>query len=479
MALPQKSMVKKIALSAAAFMLAASLIPQQGASPIGIIQASAANSFQDVTTFKKEIDFLAGLGIINGFPDGRFQPAATITRLDAVRMILREMKPKKTTAPDPGFADLKPGTAGYEEVAKAVELGFIKGKDMGKGIKYFDPKGALTRAEMAKILTEAYRLTANKKISFSDVGSAHWANAYISRLATAGITNGFPGGVFKPAEPLQRQHFAGFMARLLAPELFPIAKAQPEKPVTYTTIDQLNMRAKPGAGNPIVGSIPKGKTVEYLGKDVNWYKVKYGQKTGWVNSAYLSRELPGKAAVYAAPSTEAPGTYASGVLIVNKKYGLPSSYNPGISKLAQKAVNAMAADAKKQGITLTAFSGFRSYTYQKELYNSYVSKHGASEANRFSAKPGYSEHQTGLAFDFGGSAQSQWLKESFATTKEGKWLASNAHHYGFILRYPKGKEKITGYLYEPWHYRYLGSELAGKVTNSGKTLEEYLKISGQ
>lgn len=479
MALPKKSMAKKIGLSAAALMIAVSVVPPQQTSPIGMNQASAASSFRDVTTFKKEVDFLAGQGIINGFPDGSFQPAATITRLDAVRMILREMKPKKTTVPDPGFADLKPGAAGYEEVAKAVQLGFIEGKETGKGIKYFDAKGALTRAEMAKILTKAYRLTADKGVSFSDVSSAHWANAYISRLATAGITNGFPGGTFKPAEPLQRQHFAGFMARLLAPELFPIAKAQPGKTVTYTTIDQLNMRSKPGVGNPIVGSIPRGKTVEYLGKDANWYKVKYGKKTGWVNSAYLSNETPGKAAVYPAPSVGTPGTYASGVLIVNKKYGLPSSYNPGASKLARKALDAMTSEAKKQGIKLTAFSGFRSYAYQKELYNSYVSKHGAAEANRFSAKPGYSEHQTGLAFDFGGSDQSQWLKESFAATKEGKWLAANAHRYGFILRYPKGKEKITGYMYEPWHYRYLGSELAGQVKNSGKTLEEYLKVSGK
>ncbi|MEK6267569.1 MAG: M15 family metallopeptidase, partial [Planococcus sp. (in: firmicutes)] len=86
------------------------------------------------------------------------------------------------------------------------------------------------------------------------------------------------------------------------------------------------------------------------------------------------------------------------MLLVNKKYGLPSSYNPGVNKLAQKAVDAMVVEAKKQGIQLTAFSTFRSYNRQKELYNNYVRQHGTAEANRFSAKPGYSEHQTGLAF---------------------------------------------------------------------------------
>lgn len=479
MGLPKISMGKKFGLSAAALLVAASLLPQQGSVQLGVSQASAASSFQDVTTFKNEIDYLAGLGIIKGFPGGSFKPTATITRLDAVRMILREMEPEGTASPDPGFNDMKSGIPGYEEVAKAAELGFIEGKESKDGVKYFDPKGVLTRAEMAKILTEAYRLTANKGISFTDVGSAYWAHPYISRLATAGITNGFPGGAFKPKEALQRQHFAGFMARLLAPAQFPLPAAQPEKPVTYTTIDQLNMRSKAGAGNPIIASIPYGATVVYLGKEGNWYKVEYGNKVGWVNAAYLTKEPPGKPAAYAAPSTETPGTYASGVLIVNKKYSLPSSYNPGVSKLAQKAVDAMTAEAKKQGVQLAAFSTFRYFNRQKELYTSYVSRHGAAEADRFSAKPGHSEHQTGLAFDFGGSDQSKWLKESFASTKEGKWLAANAHHYGFILRYPKGKEAITGYMYEPWHFRYLGSDVAGQVKNSGKTLEEYLKVSGK
>ncbi|EIM05875.1 peptidase M15B and M15C DD-carboxypeptidase VanY/endolysin [Planococcus antarcticus DSM 14505] len=473
--MPKISMGKKLGLSAGALLLAASLMPQQGTAPIGMSQARAASSFQDVTTFKEEVDFLTGLGIIKGFPDGSFKPAASITRLDAVRMILREMKPKETAAPDPGFADLKSGSYGYKEVSKAVELGFIEGKESQKGIKYFDPEGALTRAEMAKILTEAYHLTANKGIVFTDVSSAYWANAYISRLATAGITNGFPGGAFKPKDSLQRQHFAGFMARLLAPAQFFVTTAQPGKTVIYTTIDQLNMRSKAGVSHPIVASIPKGATVKYLGKDGNWYKVEYGAKVGWVNAAYLiSKEPAGNTTSYPAPPTGTPGTYMSGVLIVNKQYSLPASYNPGVSMLAQKAVNAMTAEAKKQGVQLTAFSTFRSYNRQKELYTSYVSKHGAAQANRFSAKPGHSEHQMGLAFDFGGSDQSKWLKELFAATKEGKWLAANAHNYGFILRYPKGKENITGYMHEPWHFRYLGSDLSGQVKKSGKTLEEYL-----
>ncbi|AIY07036.1 peptidase M15 [Planococcus sp. PAMC 21323] len=469
MRLLKKSLNKKIGLVVATLLLALTLMP--GSS-------NATSSFKDVTSFKEEVDFLSGLGIIKGFPDGSFKPAAAITRLDAVRMILRELDDKDTVGRDPGFADVTPDTPGYDEVAKAVKLGFIEGKETTEGVKYFDPKGQLTRAEMAKILTLAYQLKEDKKISFIDVHSSYWANAYISRLATAGVTNGYPGGTFKPNESLQRQHFAAFMARLLAPEKFPVAPKTPEKQVTYVTIDQLNMRSKPSVSGLIIGSIPKGGKVEYMSKEGTWYKVKYGSKAGWVNSAYLSNSSSLKTA-YPAPSNKTPGTYAAGILIVNKQYGLPSNYNPGVNKLAQKAIDAMVLEAKKQEVGLTAFSTFRSYNRQKELYNNYVRKNGVAEANRFSAKPGYSEHQTGLAFDLGGSNQSQWLKESFAATKEGKWLAANAHQYGFILRYPKGKEKITGYMYEPWHYRYIGSELAPKVKNSGKTLEEYVNVAGK
>lgn len=173
-------------------------------------------------------------------------------------------------------------------------------------------------------------------------------------------------------------------------------------------------------------------------------------------------------------------TYIDGVLVVNKKYGLPADYAPGINPTAQSALNRMIADAAKAGHELSVISTYRSYSYQKELYNRYVSSHGEAQAKRFAAQPGHSEHQTGLAFDLGGTeSQEDWLSGSFGDTPAGKWLAANAHKYGFIVRYPEGKEAITGYIYEPWHFRYLGVETATKVYNSGLTLEEYLGISGR
>ena len=164
-------------------------------------------------------------------------------------------------------------------------------------------------------------------------------------------------------------------------------------------------------------------------------------------------------------------TYINGILIVNKKYGLPKDYAPNVNEEALKALKQMQADASVLGLNLKLISGYRSYEKQSELYNNYVKKDGEKIANTYSAKPGYSEHQTGLAFDIGK------VDSSFANTKEAKWIEENAHLYGFIVRYPKNKTSITGYIYEPWHVRYLGIDTATKVKESGLCLEEYLGLS--
>lgn len=170
-------------------------------------------------------------------------------------------------------------------------------------------------------------------------------------------------------------------------------------------------------------------------------------------------------------------TYIDGILIANKKYPLPESYNPGEDQETLAAYKKMELGAKKAGHTITAFSGFRSYEYQQELYDKYVARDGQQNADRYSARPGHSEHQTGLAFDIGEVGREDlWLTEEFGETPAGQWLVQNAHRYGFILRYPKGKEDITGFMYESWHFRYLGKEVATKVKQSGLTLEEYLQI---
>lgn len=173
------------------------------------------------------------------------------------------------------------------------------------------------------------------------------------------------------------------------------------------------------------------------------------------------------------PATEP--TIVKGVLIANKKNPLPPSYNKGEDPKARTAFEKMAKAAKEEGLELVAFSGFRSYDYQKTLYDRYVNRDGKEAADRYSARPGYSEHQTGLAFDIGEKGREDvWLTNDFGETEAGRWLAQNSHKYGFILRYPKGKEEITGFMHESWHFRYLEGELATKVHEAGVTLEEYL-----
>ena len=182
-------------------------------------------------------------------------------------------------------------------------------------------------------------------------------------------------------------------------------------------------------------------------------------------------------------------TYANGILIVNKTYSLPSTYKPSsvggldhceneskcFTSQTWNAYSTMKINAVTDGIYLSITSGYRSYSYQNTLYNNYVSANGKAQADTFSARPGNSEHQTGMAFDIINAS------DSFNDTKEAKWLNDNAYKYGFILRYPQGKQGITGYKYESWHYRYVGKELAQTLYNNGNwiTLEEYFGLTSQ
>ena len=159
------------------------------------------------------------------------------------------------------------------------------------------------------------------------------------------------------------------------------------------------------------------------------------------------------------------------ILVANKTYELSADYNPGgLTSDTKTAFNKLVSAASADGHTITNISGFRSYATQQRVYNNWVNTYGTAGADRISARPGHSEHQSGMAIDVNS------LDESFGQTATGKWLAANAHKYGFIIRYPQGKEHITGYSYEPWHIRYVG-DIAEDIYNSGLTLEEYLGIT--
>ena len=164
-----------------------------------------------------------------------------------------------------------------------------------------------------------------------------------------------------------------------------------------------------------------------------------------------------------------------GVLIVNKSYPLPENYAPGRDEDAFLALCVLFSDAKAEGHALKVASGYRSFADQRYIYNGYAAQSGKEAADRFSARAGHSEHQSGLAFDVNLPDLDQLLT-SFGDSPVGKWIAENAHRYGFIIRYPEDKESVTGYMYEPWHLRYVGEELAAAMYESGLTLEEYFGV---
>lgn len=180
-------------------------------------------------------------------------------------------------------------------------------------------------------------------------------------------------------------------------------------------------------------------------------------------------------------------TYVDGVLIANKTYALPEDFvpqnpeTPVVSGYSLTSLDVetmqnwrkLQAACSSQGLNIYISSGYRSYWTQENLYSNYVARDGKEAADTYSARAGHSEHQTGLCFDLNS------IDDSFAATPEGQWVNDNCYKYGFIIRYPKGKEPQTGYMYESWHLRYVGNELAAKLYNGGNwiTLEEYYGIT--
>ena len=175
------------------------------------------------------------------------------------------------------------------------------------------------------------------------------------------------------------------------------------------------------------------------------------------------------------------------MVLVNKLNRLQSNYVPHdleqislnyatnnkfLRKEAKENFEKLSSDAKKIGYSIIAVSAYRDYDYQENLFNNYVKEKGENYALKCSAKAGHSEHQTGLSVDVMGSNNDY---DQFEKSKEFDWMKNNSYKYGFILKYPKGKEYITGFKYEPWHYRYVGKDIASIIYTEGITLEEYYK----
>lgn len=182
-------------------------------------------------------------------------------------------------------------------------------------------------------------------------------------------------------------------------------------------------------------------------------------------------------------------------ILVNKTHPLPEDYEPAdlvpvnipfahvgndsrnyMRRPAAEALETMFRDAEAAGLHPIGVSGYRSYERQKNIYTSNLAVKGEMHTSLYSAKPGQSEHQTGLAMDISSPSVQSALTTDVENTPEGRWLRENAAAYGFILRYPAGKEHITGYAYEPWHFRYVGKNLAAYLKKEELTLEEYYQL---
>lgn len=192
-------------------------------------------------------------------------------------------------------------------------------------------------------------------------------------------------------------------------------------------------------------------------------------------------------------SSISPDTEPESISVfINKEYALPESYIPDnlvipevnffgggtddknkMRKEAADALEKMFSDAQDDNIYLYGVSAYRSYQRQKEIYDKNVRNRGSKATDKVSAAPGHSEHQSGLAIDISSKSLGCNLCETFGDTEEGKWVAKNCYQYGFIIRYPKGAEHITGYTYEPWHLRYVGTEISDYIHKENITLEEY------
>ena len=206
----------------------------------------------------------------------------------------------------------------------------------------------------------------------------------------------------------------------------------------------------------------------------------HGQQPGFDKTLYSTADPTSLWVIVNKQHPLRPVDYKPGDLVVpDVPLRVPGNESMQVRKTTATALETMFAAAKKQGISLMLSSGYRSYEYQVGLYNGYVQSEGRAVADTQSARPGYSEHQTGFAADLEPASRTCEVDQCFAGTPEGKWLAANAYQYGFIIRYPSGLDTITGYEYEPWHVRYIGTVLSEEMHKTGVlTLEQFFGVKG-
>lgn len=390
------------------------------------------------------------------------------------------------------FADVKESHYAVDAVEWAAKEGIVGGYADGT----FRPNALLTEAQFTAMLKRYYLAIRFESTKFTALDSKAWSNSAYEGLSRFQVPLlGYTNFTYRN-EPIKRGLLAQILSYVNGESL------ELEKAIQYLYDEKITVGQNPKAtdlfGNfGALNNLSRSQAVIFFhrlhtsGKVEVAHSVRSNKVLATAGSTAAEEvkiralnsvdprlkpvENIGVGGYIEGQQLPVKPTYVKGHLIANKKYPLPKNFAPGESKEARAQFNKMVVEARKSNLNLTAFSTYRSFSYQTTLYDKYVKRDGKAAADRYSARPGYSEHQTGLAFDIGQvNQQKHWAAASFGTTKAGLWVAKNAHRYGFVMRYPNGKEKITGYMHESWHFRYVGQHPATEIYKKGITLEEYV-----
>lgn len=383
--------------------------------------AAAATSFTDIagSPFRADIEWLTDRGLTRGCTADRFCPTGVVTREQMASFIVRMFALAPSAADR--FADDEASI--HEPAINALAAAGITG---GCRTDAFCPRSGVTREQMASFLARAARLAAPGSDHFlDDERSTHEGD--INSAAAAGITGGCAQYRFCPRTVVTREQMAAFLHRVVVP------KAPPD-------------------ALPTVGPLPPCRYDDVL----------------TARSALAEWSTTLLDTIYMLPSGYAPtdlvGTAAAG-----------ANGGHSIRRVALADLTALVGAARAAGKPIRIVSAYRSYAAQETTFAQNVAKYGYQLALRRSARPGHSEHQLGTALDVThASGAAGWNYRDWATHPAGAWMRDNAWRYGWVMSYPKASFAVACYDYEPWHYRYVGRELAALVHGSGLTLREVI-----
>ncbi|WP_449281787.1 M15 family metallopeptidase [Leucobacter sp.] len=384
------------------------------------------------------------------------------------------------------FVDMKPGQRFYREIEWMRTSGLSTGVRTPSGQAYL-PKHNLSREAMAAFLyrrADPQGYTPPKTSPFVDVPTTHKFYREISWMRKTGLSTGIStprGREYRPSERLSREAMAAFLYRSAKPKSFTPPKSSPflDLPTNHKFYREITWMA---TGLTTGTCTPRGR--EYFPG---------GKLTREAMAAFMYRsakKLKVELNACVRPDLNSP---ASITVVVNKKRplspirwapgdlvmpaGIPNTNGQPVRRKTAQALQSMNAAMRAEigrGFIIT--SGFRSYEYQAQLFNNYVARDGLAAAESYSARPGHSEHQTGLAVDLD-DGLGCGFQGCFGVSAAGQWLRHNAYRFGFILRYDSGQQHIVGYIYEPWHFRYVGTAVARDMHDRGYVnLETYFQL---